>query len=72
MENHKIAARLKDRSDHTINKELRTATSLTCIGSNALYVYDAFTRPVFEIPEQGKDIDIIMEKFEQYLHWREK
>ena len=28
-----------------------------------LDVYDAF---VFETPEQGKDIDIVLEKFEQY------
>ena len=42
--NCEIAARLKDPSNSTINKELRTATLLTCIGSD---VYDAF---VFETP----------------------
>ena len=61
--NYEIAARLKDPSNSTLNKELRTATLLTCIGSDALDVYDAF---VFETPEQGKDIDIVLEKFEQY------
>ena len=50
-------------SNSTLNKELRTATLLTCIGSDALDVYDAFA---FETPEQGKDIDIVLEKFEQY------
>ena len=58
--NCEIAARLKDPSNSTINKELRTETLLTCIGSD---VYDAF---VFETPEQGKVIDIVLEKFEQY------
>ena len=61
--NYEIAARLKDLSNITLNKELRTATLLTCIGSDALDVYDAF---VFETPDQGKDIDIVLEKFEQY------
>ena len=58
-----IAARLKDTSNTTLDKELRTATLLTCIGSDALDVYDAF---VFETPDQGKDIDIVLEIFEQY------
>ena len=32
--NFEIAARLKDPSNSTLNKELRTATLLTCIGSD--------------------------------------
>ena len=61
--NYETAARLKDPRNPTINKKLRTATLLNCIGSDALDVYDAF---VFETQEQGKDIDVILQKFEQY------
>ena len=61
--NYEIAARLKDLNNSMLNKESRTATLLTCIGSDALDVYDAC---VFETPEQSKDIDIVSEKFEQY------
>ena len=34
--NHEIAARLKDPEHPDVNKSLRTATLLTCIGSDAL------------------------------------
>ena len=61
--NYEIAARLKDPSNRQANKELRTATLLTCIGSDALDVYDGFE---FASPEQMKDIDIIFQKFEKY------
>ena len=46
--NYKIAARL--------NKLLRTATLLTCIGSDALDVYEGLE---FE-NEDNKDIDIVL------------
>ena len=36
---------------------------LTCIGPDALDVFDGFH---FETPEQAKDIDVILTKFEQY------
>lgn len=42
---------------------MRAATLLTCIGSDALDVCDSYD---FESPEQMKDIDIILQKFEQY------
>lgn len=38
--NYEIAARLKDPEHPDVNKPLRTATLLTCIGSDALDVYD--------------------------------
>ncbi|CAB3981462.1 Hypothetical predicted protein [Paramuricea clavata] len=59
--NCEIAARLKDTSHPEANKELRTATLLTCIGSDALDVHDGFD---FVSPEQVKDIDVILQKFE--------
>ena len=37
--NYEIAARLKEPENPAINKWLRTATLLTCIGSDALDVY---------------------------------
>jgi hypothetical protein len=49
--NYEIAARLKDTSHPEANKELRTATLSTCIGSDALDVYDGFD---FESPVQVK------------------
>ena len=54
---------MKDPSNSQVNKELRTATLLTCIGSDALDVYDGFE---FASPKQMKDIDIIFQKFEKY------
>ena len=38
--NYETAARLKDPEHPDVNKPLRTATLLTCIGSDALDVYD--------------------------------
>ena len=38
--NYEIAARLKDPNNPGTNKELRTATLLTCIGADALDVFD--------------------------------
>ena len=61
--NYEIATRLKDTSHPEENKELRTATLLTCIGSDALDVYDGF---YLESQEQVKDIDVTLQKFEQY------
>ena len=39
--NYEIAAHLKDPGTPTVNKSLRTATLLTCIGSDALDVKKA-------------------------------
>ena len=52
---YELAARLKDPSNPTINRELGNVALLSCIGSGALDIYDAFV--FFLIPEQGKDID---------------
>ena len=38
--NYEIAASLKDPENPAVNKMLRTATLLTCIGSDALDVYE--------------------------------
>ena len=45
------------------NKERRTATLLTCIGSDALDVIDVME---FEIEDQRKDPAVILEKMEKY------
>ena len=45
------------------NKKRRTATLLTCIGSNALDVIDVME---FEIEDQRKDPAVILEKMEKY------
>src|SRR6056300_251020 len=55
--NYEIASRLNKEP-----KELRTATLLTCIGSDALEVFDGF---VFTGGED-KDIDVILQKFDDY------
>lgn len=60
---YKIAARLKDPENPTINKSLRTATLLTCIGSDALDVYEGLE---FENEDNKKDIDIVLQKLQRY------
>ena len=47
----------------TKDKERRTATLLTCIGSNALDVIDVME---FEIEDQRKDPAVILEKMDKY------
>ena len=62
--NYEIAARLKDPEHPDLNKSLRTATILTCIGSDALDVYDGL---VFESEEQKKeDIDFVLQQLQRY------
>ena len=61
--NYEIAARLKDHDNPDANKSLRTATLLTCIGSDALDVYDGLD---FESEEQKTDIDIVIQKLQSY------
>lgn len=61
--NYEIAARLKDPSNPGTNKELRTATLLTCIGADALDVFDGLD---FETDAQKKDIDVVLKKLEKY------
>ena len=61
--NYEIAARLKDPEHPDVNKSLRTATLLTCIGSDALDVYDGL---VFESEEQKKDIDVVLQQLQHY------
>jgi len=61
--NYEIAARLKDPEHPDVNKSLRTATLLTCIGSDALDVYDGLD---FESEEQKKDIDVVLQKLQSY------
>ena len=56
--NYEIASRLKLES-----KELRTATMLTCIGQDALEIYDGLD---FENDEQRNDIDVVLEKLEKF------
>ncbi len=53
--NYEIAARLKDPEHPDVNKSLRTATLLTCIGSDALDVYDGLD---FESEELNHSADL--------------
>ena len=53
--NYEIAARLKDPENPAINKSLRTATLLTCIGSDALDVYQGLE---FDSEDDKQEIDI--------------
>ena len=57
-DNYEIAVRLK-----TLDKEFRTATLLTCIGQEALDIYDGL---VFDEEAYKKDIDIVLQKLEEY------
>ncbi len=56
-DNYKIASRLKTES-----KEFRTATLLTCIGQEALEIYDGLA---FADEAQKKDIDVVLQKLEE-------
>ena len=55
--NYEKAARLKDPENPSVNISLRTATLLTCIGSDALDVYEGLE---FENEDDRKDIDIVL------------
>lgn len=61
--NYEIAAQLKDPENPDRNKQRRTATLLTCIGSDALDVIDSME---FESEDQRKEPDVILEKMEKY------
>lgn len=61
--NYEIAARLKDPENPAANKSLRTATLLTCIGSDALNVYKDLE---FENEDDKNDIDIVLQKLQRY------
>lgn len=61
--NYEIAARLKDPENPTVNKSLRTATLLTCIGSDALDVYEGLE---FATEDDKKDIDVVLQKLQRY------
>ena len=61
--NYEIAACLKDSENPAVNKSLRTATLLTCIGSDALDVYEGLE---FETEDDKKDIDIVLQKLQHY------
>ena len=62
-ENYEVAARLKDPSEPHGNKALRTATLLSCIGSDALDVFDGLE---FANEDEKEDIDIVIQKFRTY------
>lgn len=57
-DNYEIAARLKNQ-----DKEFRTATLLTCIGQDALDIYDGLA---FDEEAHKKDIDIVLQKLEEF------
>ena len=57
-DNYEIASRLKTES-----KEFRTATLLTCIGQEALEIYDGLA---FDDETQKKDIDVVLKKLEEF------
>ena len=57
-DNYEIAARLK-----TKDKEFRTATLLTCIGQDALDIYDGLA---FDEEAHKKHIDIVLQKLEEF------
>jgi len=61
--NYEIAARLKDPENPAVNKSLRTAALLTCIGSDALDVYEGLE---FESEDDKKDIVIVLQKLQRY------
>ena len=67
--NYEIAARLKDTNNPGTNKELRTATLLTCIGADALDVFDGLD---FANEDDRKDIDVVVNKLEKVLYWRDQ
>lgn len=57
-DNYKIASQLKNKS-----KEFRTATLLTCIGQDALEIYDGLS---FVDKSQKTDIDVVLQKLEAF------
>ena len=61
--NYEIAARLKDPENPTVNRSLRTATLLTCIGSDALDVYEGLE---FANEDDKRDIDVVLQKLQRY------
>ena len=61
--NYEAAVRLKDPGNPTVNKSLRTATLLTCIGSDALGVYEGLK---FANEDDKKDIDVVLRKLLRY------
>ena len=61
--NYEISARLKDTENPAINKSLTTATLLTCIGSDALDVYEGLE---FDSEDNKQDIDIVLQKLQRY------
>ncbi len=61
--NYEIAARLKDPEKPDQNKQLRTATLLACIGSDALDVFDNLD---FASDNDRADIDIVLVKLREY------
>ena len=60
---YEIAARLKDPENPAIDKSLRTATLLTCIGSDALDEYEGLE---FDSEDDKQDIDIVLQKLQRY------
>ena len=61
--NYEIEAQLKDPGNPDWNKEQRTTTLLTCIGSDALDVIDAME---FENEAQRKVPEVVLKKMENY------
>ena len=61
--NYETAARLKDPENHIANKYLRTATLLTCIGSDTLDVYEGLE---FADEADKKDTDVVLQKLQYY------
>lgn len=57
-DNYEIASKLKEQS-----KEVRTATLLTCIGTDAVDIYDGLS---FTSEEEKRDIDIVLQKLEAF------
>ena len=53
----------RDKDYIYINKSLRTATLLTCIGSDARDVYEGLE---FDSEDDKKDIDIVLQKLQRY------
>ena len=54
-----IVASLKDRENPAINKYLRNATLLSCIGSDAIGLE-------FDSEDDKQDIDIVLKKLQRY------
>ncbi|XP_069106974.1 uncharacterized protein [Argopecten irradians] len=57
-DNYEIASGLKHKT-----KELRNATLLTCIGPDALQIYDGLT---FDNDDDKTDVDKVLDKFEKF------